>query len=236
MDVTSAEMVKYASNAFLATKISFINEIGNLCELVGADITPVAQAVGMDRRIGDQFLKAGLGYGGSCFPKDTRGLDFLSTLKGHTFNLLKAVIEVNTRQRILAVRKLCNSLGSLHGKKIGVLGLTFKPDTDDIRESPALEIIKFLLDEGAQVTAYDPMANISKLNSMDFNLCLDAMSAASGCHALVLATEWPEFINLDWGAVQKEMREPFLILDGRNSLNAQNMSVLGFQYVGMGKL
>lgn len=233
MDITSAEMVKYASNAYLATKISFINEIANLCELVGADITPVAKAVGMDHRIGKHFLKAGLGYGGSCFPKDTKGLDFLATLKGHTFNLLKAVIEVNARQCLVVVRKLCTSLGTLEGKRIGVLGLSFKPGTDDIRESPALDIIKVLLDEGAQLSAYDPMADVRKLEG--FELCLDAISAASGCNAIIVATEWPEFVNLDWGTIHKKMSKPYLILDGRNCLNGHELTKLGFHYMGIGK-
>ncbi len=237
MDVSSAEMVKYASNAFLATKISFINEIANLCELVGADITPVARAVGMDSRIGGSFLQAGLGYGGSCFPKDTKGLDFISTLNGHTFNLLKAVIEVNSRQRILAVRKLSRLLGSLCGKRIAILGLSFKPGTDDTRESPSLDIIRMLVDEGAEITAYDPMA-ILRQNAgtlPEFKLCGDSMTALSSCHAVVITTEWREFVDMDWEKAREEMCSPRVLLDGRNCLNPNKMRGLGFQYAGMGR-
>ncbi len=237
MDVTSAEMVKYASNAFLATKISFVNEIANLCELIGADITPVAWAVGKDKRIGPHFLQAGLGYGGSCFPKDTKGLDFISTLNGHTFNLLKAVIEVNYRQRILAVRKLSERLGSLYGKKVGILGLSFKPGTGDMRESPSLDIIRMLLDEGAQVFAYDPMSDLSREQHLrlECNICSDILSAISECHAVVVATEWQEFIEMDWKMVRKNMCEPFVVLDGRNCLDPEKMISLGYQYIGFGK-
>jgi len=237
MDITSAEMVKYASNAFLATKISFINEIANLCELLGADISSVAPAVGMDRRIGSHFLQAGLGYGGSCFPRGTRGLDFISTLNGHTFNLLKAVIEVNFRQRVLAVRKLSEQLGSLHGKRIGVLGLSFKPGIDDMRESPSLDIISMLLDEGARVSVYDPMADAGR-NALLLSGCSiksDALSAVSDCQAVVVATDWPEFLEMDWKEVRDRMDQPYLLLDGRNCLDPVKLRKSGFRYVGMGK-
>lgn len=237
MDIASAEMVKYASNAFLATKISFINEIANLCELLGADISSVAPAVGMDRRIGSHFLQAGLGYGGSCFPKDTRGLDFISTLNGHTFNFLKAVIEVNFRQRILAVRKLSEQMGSLHGKRIGVLGLSFKPGTDDMRESPSLDIISMLLNEGARVSVYDPMADAGRKALLLSGCCIksDALSAVSDCQAVVVATDWPEFLEMDWKEVRDRMDQPYLVLDGRNCLDPVKLRKSGFRYVGMGK-
>lgn len=237
MDITSAEMVKYASNAFLATKISFINEIANLCDLLGADIMPVSRAVGLDRRIGDHFLRAGLGYGGSCFPKDTRGLDFISTLNGHTFNLLKAVIEVNFRQRILAVRKLSKQLGSLCGRRVCVLGLSFKPGTDDMRESPSLDIIRMLQDEGAQVCAYDPMVDAGRENILPpgCDLHPDAMSAATSCHAVVVATEWREFLEMDWKEVRERMVDPYAVLDGRNCLDPEEMRNAGINYIGMGK-
>jgi UDPglucose 6-dehydrogenase len=237
MDVTSAEMVKYASNAFLATKISFINEIANLCHLLGADIAPVARAVGMDKRIGGHFLQAGLGYGGSCFPKDTRGLDFISTLHGHTFNLLKAVIEVNFRQRILAVRKLSEELDSLYGKRIGVLGLSFKPGTDDTRESPSLDILRMLLDEGALVSVYDPKADTGREKFL-LSRCqrhADPLSAADGCHALVVATQWKEFQEMNWPAVRERMAPPYAVLDGRNCLDPQRLRASGLCYIGMGK-
>lgn len=237
MDICSAEMVKYASNAFLATKISFINEIANLCERVKADIEPVARAVGMDNRIGRHFLQAGLGYGGSCFPKDTKGLDFVSTLNGHTFNLLKAVIEVNSRQRILAVRKLSDILGYLCGKRIAVLGVVFKPNTDDIRESPALDIIRILQDEGAEVGCYDPMADPVKVKLIlpEVNLGQDILTTIEGCHAVVVVTEWREFIEFDWQLAKKRMLEPYCVLDGRNCLNAGELRQLGFHYMGIGR-
>jgi len=237
MDVTSAEMVKYASNAFLATKISFINEIANLCELVGADILPVSDAVGMDKRIGGHFLKAGLGYGGSCFPKDTRGLDFISTLNGHVFDLLKAVIEVNLRQRFLAIRKLSKALKGVHNRQIGVLGLAFKPNTDDIRESPALDIVKLLLEDGAKVTLYDPFAD--RLNTAALpgavRLTGSHSEAIRDAHALVVCTEWHEIITIDWAGAVEQMREPKVILDGRNCLSKALMTELGFQYIGIGR-
>ncbi|SHE68791.1 UDPglucose 6-dehydrogenase [Desulforamulus putei DSM 12395] len=236
MDITSAEMVKYASNAFLATKISFINEIANLCELVGADILPVAKAVGLDKRIGGQFLKAGLGYGGSCFPKDTRGLDFVSTINGHTFNLLKSVIEVNFKQRIYAVRKLINHLGTINGKKVGVLGIAFKPNTDDTRESPAIDIIKMLVDEGADVVAYDPVVGSEQCPlPEEITLTNNYEVATKHAHALVICTEWPEILNIDWEEVAGHMRDPKVILDGRNCLSKSLLVELGFKYLGIGR-
>ena len=237
MDICSAEMVKYASNAFLATKISFINEIANLCELVGADIGPVTEGVGLDNRIGRHFLQAGLGYGGSCFPKDTRGLDFISTLHGHTFNLLKAVIEVNARQKIFAVRKLIHLLKVLADKKIAVLGIAFKPNTDDIREAPALEIIRILLDEGVQVKAFDPMADMKWVKEQlpEVKICKDPLSAVDGCHAVIIATEWRDFIEMDWREARERMVKPYAVLDGRNCLDPAVLKEMGFQYKGIGK-
>ncbi|MCL6448786.1 MAG: UDP-glucose/GDP-mannose dehydrogenase family protein [Armatimonadetes bacterium] len=237
MDIGSAEMVKYAANAFLATKISFINEIANLCELVGADILPVARAVGLDRRIGGQFLAAGLGYGGSCFPKDTSALDFVSACNGYAFNLLKAVIEVNNRQRLLVLRKLKKALGRLTGITVGVLGLAFKPGTDDVRESPALDVINLLLDEGACVRAYDPLALPKAGDFLPASVFLagGALDAAAGCHALLVVTEWPEFIDLDWMRVKQLMCPPYLVLDGRNCLPAEELKKNGFLYLGIGR-
>jgi UDPglucose 6-dehydrogenase len=236
MDITSAEMVKYASNAFLATKISFINEVANLCELVGADINSVAPAVGMDKRIGPHFLQAGLGYGGSCFPKDTKGLDFISSFNGYSFNLLKAVIEVNAKQRILAVRKLYKFLGNLASKRIAVLGLAFKPNTDDIREAPAIDIIKYLVDEGAEVAATDPLALKNAFPHLPscVKLSADPYEVLDGAQAFLLATEWPELVNLDWERVKKLMRKPFLVVDGRNALDAERLIGLGYMYCGFG--
>jgi UDPglucose 6-dehydrogenase len=236
-DVTSAEMVKYASNAFLATKISFINEISNLCELVGANIDKVAHAVGMDTRIGNKFLQAGLGYGGSCFPKDTEGLDYISSFNGYRFSLLKAVIEVNARQRIDATRKLYKYLGDLRGKRITVLGLAFKPGTDDIREAPSLDIIKYLADEGALIRASDPMAMERARLALPscVELFSDPYDALDGTEAMLLATEWPLFVNLDWAKVKKQMKEPFAVIDGRNALNPEQLIAMGYKYEGYGR-
>jgi len=239
MDVTSAEMAKYASNAFLATKISFINEIANLCEQVGADIDAVANVVGMDKRIGSHFLHAGLGYGGSCFPKDTRGLNYISTFNNYDFKLLKAVIEVNTMQRSLAVGKLLQELGSLAGKKVAVLGLSFKPGTDDIREAPALDIIAQLIGEGAKVSASDPMAIDNarhKFSEADVEFCSDPYAACDGCVAAVLATEWEAFLSLDWARIKSIMKSPYIVFDGRNALEKEVMLGYGFSYTGIGRI
>ncbi len=237
MDITSAEMVKYASNAFLATKISFINEIANLCELVGAKIDYVSKGVGMDKRIGSEFLQAGLGYGGSCFPKDTKGLDYISSFNGYSFKLLKSVIEVNTYQRISCVRKLLKGLGRLNNKKIGILGLSFKPNTDDIREAPALDIIPLLISEGAIVSTYDPLAveNARQVLPPAVIFNNNVYECIAGCNALVLATEWSEFQMLDWEKVKGLMKQPFLIIDGRNVLDQNYLLGLGFKYTGFGR-
>lgn len=237
MDVTSAEVAKYAANAFLATKVSFINEIANLCELVGADIDAVARAVGMDHRIGTHYLKAGLGYGGSCLPKDTNGFAFVSALNGYDLRLLKTVIEVNAAQRRRAVDKLSQALGGLTGKRVAVLGLAFKPGTDDIRESPGIEIARLLATAGASVSACDPMAWTSACGLLppEVELVTEAFSALQGCHAALLATEWEEFINLDWQKVRSVMRAPYVILDGRNALPRDLLRQYGFNYHGVGR-
>lgn len=238
-DTTSAEMIKYASNAFLATKISFINEIANLCEKVGANIDSVATAVGMDKRIGPHFLHAGLGYGGSCFPKDTRGLDFVSSFNGYNFSLLKAVIEVNARQRVSAVSRILRALKGATGKRIAVLGVAFKPGTDDIREAPALDIVEQLIGEGAVVTVSDPMA-LDKAKQYfvrdSIELVPDPYQACDGCEAIILATEWREFVDLDWGRIKKSMKAPYLIFDGRNALHQSQMTAMGFYYIGVGRI
>lgn len=237
MDVASAEMTKYAANAFLATKISFINEIAHLCELVGADVLFVANAVGLDPRIGPHFLQAGLGYGGSCFPKDTSGLDFIASMNGHQFNLLKAVIEVNQRQRLEAARKLAAALGGLADKEIAVLGLAFKPGTGDVREAPAIDIIRLLLDEGARVRAYDPaaMEYARRVLPPDVTYTSTALQALDDAHATVVATEWPEFITLDWEAASHHMQPPRVVLDGRNCLPIEKLLACGLVYVGIGR-
>jgi len=237
-DITSAELIKYAANAFLATKISFINEVASLCECLGADIDAVAKGIGLDPRIGSGFLKAGIGYGGSCFPKDVRALDFLSTVNGHNFELLKATITVNNRQRILPVHKLRNLLDQLTGRQIAVLGLAFKPGTDDVREAPAQDIIRLLLDEGASVCAYDPLAMDKAANlfhGTEVKLCKAMNEALNGAQAAVIATEWEEFINFDWPAAKKLMREPYVIIDGRNCLNPTLLTKNGFIHAGVGR-
>ncbi len=236
-DITSAETIKYAANAFLVTKISFINEIANFCEAVDANIDDVAKGIGLDPRIGPHFLRAGLGYGGSCFPKDARALDFSALNKGYDFRLLKATIEVNTRQRILAVHKLKQLLGGLAGKQIALLGLAFKPDTDDVREAPSLDIAYLLHEEGARLRVYDPaaMENARHLLPPGVTFAPDIYSATAGTNAVILVTEWQEFIQADWKAIKKQMKEPYLVFDGRNALARDKLRALGFKYVGVGR-
>lgn len=236
-DTTSAELIKYAANAFLATKISFINEIANLCEKLGGDVTDVAHAVGIDPRIGADFLQAGIGYGGSCFPKDVRALDFLATSNGHSFELLRAVINVNNRQRLLPVCKIRERLCSLQGKVVAILGLAFKPNTDDVREAPALDIIRLLLDEGAKVQAYDPIANINASRILPSSVVYadSASEALTGAHAVVICTEWGEFSLLDWRGLFNRMEPPRAVIDGRNCLEGQALLRLGFDYMGIGR-
>lgn len=235
--IESSEMIKYASNAFLATKISFINEIANVCEDSGADVLDVAKGMGMDKRIGNKFLKAGIGYGGSCFPKDVRALHSIALNNGYTFHLLKAVIEVNNKQRKLLVDKLKKRLGNnLKGKKIAILGLAFKDNTDDVRESAALDIIKWLIDDHASVYAYDPVAekNARLVLSDQCEFSPDPYHAAQDAHAIVIATEWPEFTELDFIKLKKLLSTP-LVFDGKNILDKQLLTDLGFEYYGMGR-
>ncbi len=232
-DVASAETIKYASNAFLSTKISFINEMANVCDCVGADIDAVASGMGLDTRIGPQFLKAGIGYGGSCFPKDTRALDFISTLNGYEFDLLKAVIDVNNRQRLLPVIHLSKALPELHHSRIAVLGLAFKPHTDDVRESPALDIVPLLLEEGAEVTCYDPIA--APIDIDGAVRCDTVWEALEGASAAVVVTEWPEFIELDWARVREAMTGPGIIFDGRNALDPDAVATAGLSYMAVGR-
>ncbi|MFL5897464.1 MAG: UDP-glucose dehydrogenase family protein [Solirubrobacterales bacterium] len=234
-DVASAEMIKLASNAFLATKISFINEIANVCEEVGADVGQVAQGMGLDQRIGPSFLRAGIGYGGSCFPKDVSALKMLAGNTGYHFQLLTAVIEVNELQKRRVVGKLEKHLGSLIGKRIALLGLAFKPDTDDMREASSLVLAARLQGEGATVVAYDPVAAeraAALLGSVE--MTGSAIEALDGADAAVLVTEWPAFAELDWGAVAARMARP-LIVDGRNFLDPAAMAAAGFEYEGIGR-
>jgi UDPglucose 6-dehydrogenase len=234
-DLRTAEMIKYASNAFLATRISFINEIANVCEELGADVTEVARGMGYDKRIGPGFLDAGLGWGGSCFPKDVKALEHMAVLHGTQPQLLQAVMEINRNQRRRAVMKLRKTLGSLQGKTIGVLGISFKPNTDDIRDAPAIEIIHLLQNEGALVRAYDPQAmeNAAKALSK-VELCETPYAVAENADALLLATQWNEFTQLDFSRIYKSMRTPVL-LDGRNLWDAESLKKMGFKYYGMGR-
>jgi UDPglucose 6-dehydrogenase len=234
-DVASAEMIKLASNAFLATKISFINEIANVCEEVGADVGQVAQGMGLDERIGSSFLRAGIGYGGSCFPKDVSALKMLAGNTGYHFQLLTAVIEVNELQKRRVVGKLEKHLGSLIGKRVALLGLAFKPDTDDMREASSLVLAARLQGEGAEVVAYDPVAcerGAGLLGSVE--MAPSAMEALDGADAAVLVTEWREFADLDWNAAAERMNRP-LVVDGRNFLDPEAITAAGFEYEGIGR-
>ncbi|HEX5984305.1 MAG TPA: UDP-glucose/GDP-mannose dehydrogenase family protein [Solirubrobacterales bacterium] len=234
-EVASAEMIKLASNAFLATKISFINEIANVCEEVGADVGQVARGMGLDERIGTAFLRAGIGYGGSCFPKDVSALKMLAGNTGYHFQLLTAVIEVNELQKRRVVGKLEKHLGSLIGKRVALLGLAFKPDTDDMREASSLVLAARLQGEGAEVVAYDPVAaeRASELLG-SVEMAPSAMEALDGADAAVLVTEWREFAELDWGAAAERMARP-LIVDGRNFLDPATLVSAGFEYEGIGR-
>jgi UDPglucose 6-dehydrogenase len=234
-DVPSAEMIKLASNAFLATKISFINEIANVCDEVGADVAEVSRGMGLDARIGPQFLSPGIGFGGSCFPKDVNALKQLAGNSGYHFQLLTAVIEVNELQKRRVIGKLTKHLGSLVGKKIALLGLAFKPNTDDMREASSLVLAARLQGEGATVRGYDPVAEPRArdlLTKVDF--CDSAEGALEGADAAVLVTEWPEFAELDWKAVGAKMASPILI-DGRNFLDPAELREAGFAYEGIGR-
>jgi UDPglucose 6-dehydrogenase len=233
-DVASAEMIKLASNAFLATKISFINEIANVSEEVGADVIEVARGMGLDERIGPKFLRAGVGYGGSCFPKDVQALKQLAGNTGYHFQLLTSVIEVNELQKRRTIGKLQKHLGSLVGKEIALLGVAFKPDTDDVREATSLVLSGRLQGEGANVRAYDPVARAGGALG-GARVCTSALEALEGADAAVIVTEWPEFAELDWeGEVRGRMREP-LIVDGRNFLDRDALRAAGFYYEGIGR-
>lgn len=234
-DIATAEMIKYASNAFLATKISFINEIANVCDEVGANVDEVARGMGMDPRIGPAFLKAGIGFGGACFPKDTKALHSIAFNHDYDFKLLKAVIEVNQAQRRQFLRKVRSVLGGVEGKKIGVLGLAFKNNTDDVRESAALDIISWLMKEGAQVVAYDPQAEVNaKIAIPELVTCPSAAGVFGRVDAVLLLTEWAEFKELPWEDLKKSMRNP-VVVDGRNLLDVDKMCELGFQYISVGR-
>jgi len=234
-DLRTAEMIKYASNAFLAARISFINEIANICEALGADVKEVATGMGYDPRIGPHFLEAGLGYGGSCFPKDVMALAHMAAEKGRHPQLLQAVMLINDDRRRLLIEKVRELIGDLEGKVIGLLGLTYKPNTDDMREAPSLEIARRLVENGARVRAYDPVGMMRAATIMpELIMAKDAYALAEGCDALVVCTEWNEFMHLDMERVHKAMRQP-VIVDGRNIYDPVEMARLGFHYRGIGR-
>src|SRR5437660_5829213 len=241
-DLYTAEMIKYASNAFLATKISFINEIAQICERLGADVKEVAVGMGYDKRIGRAFLDAGLGYGGSCFPKDVRALAHMADEAGLHPQLLNAVMDINYDQRRLIVTKLTSILGSLRGCTIGILGLAFKPNTDDMREAPSVVIIRWVTSQGSMVQVYDPVASKTAQEALEregirldaVTFCENAYEVAEDADALVMVTEWNEFKSLNMLQIRNTMRRPVLI-DGRNIYESTEMNRLGFIYRGMGR-
>ena len=238
-DLASAEMIKYAANSFLATKISFINEIATICELVGADVASVAHGMGLDERIGSRFLSAGIGWGGSCFPKDVAALRSIAREYDHEPLLLDATVSVNERQRKGVVAKLQRELHTLKGKRIALLGLAFKPNTDDLREAPSLKIARELDQRGARVVGYDPVAGKKALGLLSppdlLKVAFDPYEALEGAHAAVVVTEWEEFRGLDLGRVASLMKDPRLVVDGRNLLNPSDVGAAGLRYRGFGR-
>ena len=234
-DIASAEMVKLASNAFLATKISFINEIANVCEETGADVIEVARGMGLDDRIGQKFLQAGIGFGGSCFPKDVNALKQLAGNSGYHFQLLNAVIEVNELQKRRVIGKLQKHLGSLVGRSICLLGLAFKPNTDDMREASSLILSARLQADGAKVRVFDPVAeDEARMLIRGVHFAGDVLDAVDGADAVVLVTEWGEFLELDWAQVAERMAGT-LVLDGRNALDSDAVTAAGLTYEGIGR-
>ncbi|NWF68663.1 MAG: UDP-glucose/GDP-mannose dehydrogenase family protein [Chloroflexi bacterium] len=234
-DLRTAEMIKYASNAFLATRISFINEISIICERLGADVMEVAQGMGFDKRIGHHFLQAGVGYGGSCFPKDVKALAYMAQTHGMHPQLLNAVMEINDFMRKHVIFKLQDMIGEVKDKKIGILGLAFKENTDDIRESPAITIAQVLLERGAHVRAFDPVAMDNSARVLpQVKMCQNSYEVADGVDALVVVTPWNEFKQLDMAKIRQSMKTPLLI-DGRNIYEPSLMHELGFNYSGVGR-
>jgi UDPglucose 6-dehydrogenase len=236
-DITSAELIKYASNAFLATKISFINEIASLCDIVGASIDDVSEGVAMDPRIGGASMRAGVGYGGSCFPKDVRALDYVALTNGHNFELLRSVITVNNRQRLLPVHALRERFGRLARMKVAVLGLSFKPGTGDMREAPSVDLIQALNEDNAEISTYDPVVNTPAQAGLNENVrvCSDLLEAIDGAQAVVIMTEWSEIVGTDWNVVSQSMEPPKFLFDGRNCLDRNKMISIGFEYQGVGR-
>jgi UDPglucose 6-dehydrogenase len=235
-DIRSAEMIKYASNAFLATKISFINEIANICEKTGANVQEVASGMGMDKRIGNLFLNAGIGYGGSCFPKDTKALVQIAGNVAHDFRLLKSVIEVNSHQQMVLVEKAKSILGDLSGKRIAILGLAFKPNTDDMREAASIVIIERLINEGANVIAYDPISipNAKKLLDSKVKYGDSVLNTVTDADCILILTDWDEFKRMDLSKVREVVNDP-VIFDGRNCLNIDLVKESGFDYFSIGR-
>lgn len=236
-NLESAEMIKYAANSFLALKISFINEIANICDYYDADVKMVARGMGLDTRIGDKFLESGAGYGGSCFPKDVAALFYFARAGGYWFSLLDTVMKINKHQREIIVSKIKNLLdGKLQNKTIAVFGLSFKKNTDDVRESPAIDIINLLLKRGSKIKAYDPIAvnNAKKILGSKIIYSRDPYSCVKGADALLLATEWTEFIHLNYKKIKSLLKKPNLI-DGRNLLEPDEIKAIGFKYVGVGR-
>ena len=234
-DLRTAEMIKYASNAYLANRISFINEIASICEKLGADVKEVAIGMGYDKRIGPDYLDAGLGWGGSCFPKDVKALEHMASIHGCHPQLLRAVMEINRDQRRRIIQTLREIVGTLHGKTVGILGLAFKPNTDDMRGASSIEVVHLLTNEGARIKAYDPAAmEVAKRILPEITYCQDAYEVAKDSDALITVTEWNEFRHLDMARIKELMRQPVLI-DGRNIYDPQQLGQLGFIYRGVGR-
>lgn len=234
-DIKTAEMIKYASNAFLATKVSFINEIANICERVGADVHMVARGMGLDKRIGPKFLHPGPGYGGSCFPKDTQAIVNIAKEHTYDFEIVKAVIKVNEKQRMLMVEKIKKAVGDLKDKMVGILGLSFKPNTDDMRDAPSVSIIRGLQKEGAKIRAFDPAAmDEAKKFLSDVEYCSDPYEVANNSDALVILTEWNQFRNLDIDKIRDLLKRPILI-DMKNIYDPKKIKAAGIRYTGVGR-
>jgi len=236
-NVASAELIKYSANAFLAMKISFANEIAGLCEKVGADIRQIALGIGLDKRIGERFLNSGIGWGGSCFGKDVSALMHVAREYNHPTPLLEATVSVNERQRLSVIKKLQDELKIIKGRTIGLMGLSFKPDTDDLRDAPSITIARSLVRMGARVKAYDPISNqVCRTMHPDLDIvyCEDLQDLASGCDALVLVTEWNEFKAVDWKEIHNLMRNK-VVVDGRNALDERDLTDAGFTYRGIGR-
>ncbi len=235
-DIKSAEIIKHASNSFLATKISFINSVANICDKVGADVVDVARGMGLDKRISKDFLSAGIGFGGSCFPKDLAAFVHIAEKTGYDFGILKEVQRVNKYQKRSVIKKIEELLWNLPKKTVGVLGLSFKPGTDDLREAPSIEIIEMLLKEGVRVKAFDPVAMVKakELLGKGVTFCKDAHQVAKDSDCLLVVTEWNEFKELDFKKIKKLMRQP-IIIDGRNIYDPKEMKKLGFKYIGIGR-